>query len=116
METPQRLNIRASVAIITLAVLILSRIAPQQEPELISPLPKSPLPPFTQPVEAKEKPDTRVKEVERFFEYYQSPLKNHASLFVEYADKYNLDYRIAPAITLLETSGGKNMKSGIQRG
>lgn len=52
--------------------------------------------------------------VKRYFDYYKAPLSEHAGSFSNYSEKYGLDYRIAPVITMLETSGGKNLKSGIK--
>ena len=85
----------------------------EKQPEMISPVPREEkkIPRMVKAVEAK---DNRIEKVVSFFKHYNSPLGSYAKQFVEYADKHNIDYRIAPVITILETSGGKNMKTGIK--
>lgn len=54
----------------------------------------------------------RVEALEKFFERLNSPLKAHAATFVEVADKYNIDYKLLPAISCMESSCGKNLIEG----
>lgn len=53
--------------------------------------------------------DGRAKIIANFFAKYNAPLKSYAETFVEVADKYNLDYRLLPAISMQESHGGKIM-------
>lgn len=71
--------------------------------------------PFTPPVETLASitmEDERVRVLEKFLGYYHSPLKGHASYLVEVADRYNLDYRLLPAIAMQESGGGKVIPDG----
>ncbi len=54
----------------------------------------------------------RTLVLERFFEKYKSPLKEHADTFVEVADKYGMDYRLLPALSCQESSCGKKLIPG----
>jgi hypothetical protein len=49
----------------------------------------------------------RQKALEKFFEKYNSPLKESSKTFIEVADKYNIDYRLIPAISCMESTCGK---------
>ena len=51
--------------------------------------------------------DARAKIVENFFVRYNSSLAPLASSFVQAADKYKLDYRLLPAISMQESNGAK---------
>lgn len=51
--------------------------------------------------------DARVILVTRFYERYNSPLENHAEFIVKTADKYQIDYRLIPAISMQESTGCK---------
>ena len=53
------------------------------------------------------KEDTRVEKVKIFLSSYNSPLAPYAEEFVEASDKNGYDYRILPAIALIESTGGK---------
>lgn len=52
--------------------------------------------------------DVRVAKVRRFFEKYNSPAAKHAELFVEVADRNNLDWYLLPSIAFIESTGGKH--------
>lgn len=56
-----------------------------------------------------EKADGRPLIIKGFFEQYKAILANHSQTFVEVADKYNLDYRLLPAIAMQESNGGKKV-------
>ena len=58
-------------------------------------------------IAATESKDGRVEVLERFFEKYNSPLKDSAAVFVKTAEKYNIDYKILPAISCMESTCGK---------
>jgi len=47
--------------------------------------------------------------VEKFLHDRKSPLAPFANVFIEVADKYKLDYRLLPAISMQESNGGKIM-------
>lgn len=51
--------------------------------------------------------DGRAKIIENFFKQYNSQLSKYSRNFVSVADKYNLDYRLLPAISMQESNGGK---------
>ena len=51
-------------------------------------------------------PDERILKVDAFFKSYNCPLPNHAADYVKAADLYDIDYRILPAISLLESTCG----------
>lgn len=53
--------------------------------------------------------DSRVEVLEEFFDEYKSPLKGHAETFVKTAEKYNIDYKILPAISCMESTCGKKI-------
>lgn len=52
--------------------------------------------------------DSRCQAVRSFFSRYKSPLENLAIVFVRTADEHRLDWRLLPAISMVETSGGKH--------
>jgi hypothetical protein len=53
--------------------------------------------------------DPRIIILKNFFEKYNSPLTEHAVVFVESADTYGLDWRLLPAITGVESTFGKRI-------
>lgn len=53
--------------------------------------------------------DGRVKAVEEFFKSYKSVLADSAVTFIAVADKYQLDWRLLPSISMQESNGGKRM-------
>lgn len=53
--------------------------------------------------------DARSKIIEDFFTDYKSPLANLSSIFVQVADKYQLDWRLLPAIAMQESNGAKRV-------
>jgi hypothetical protein len=48
--------------------------------------------------------DARIKALDSFFASYNSPLEGHANTIVSEADKYNIDYRLLPAIAMQEST------------
>lgn len=48
--------------------------------------------------------DGRVTALQKFFAQYKSPLLPHAQLIISLADKYNMDYRLVPAIAMKEST------------
>ena len=53
--------------------------------------------------------DTRVETLENFLEKYDSPLAPYSQLFIQTADKYELDWRLIPAIAGVESTFGKRI-------
>lgn len=55
------------------------------------------------------KADGRAKIIEDFFKGYKSVLAPYSNLFISVADKYNLDYKLLPAIAMQESNGGRRV-------
>jgi hypothetical protein len=53
--------------------------------------------------------DPRVQKLTKFLQSYNSPLTDYAQNFIESADKYQLDWRLIPAITGVESTFGKQI-------
>lgn len=53
--------------------------------------------------------DSRVNRLQRFLEGYESPLAPYAFDIVWFADKYDIDWRLIPAISGVESTFGKNI-------
>ncbi len=53
--------------------------------------------------------DYRVDVLRNYLVKYGSPLAPYAEVFVEYADRYGIDYRLVPAITGVESTFGKRI-------
>lgn len=53
--------------------------------------------------------DARIAAVENFFSYYKSALTPYAKDVVAAADKYDLDYRLIPAIAMQESTACKHI-------
>lgn len=53
--------------------------------------------------------DGRSKIIENFFKSHNSPLAEYSEIFIQVADKYSLDYRLLPAVSMQESSGGKRV-------
>lgn len=53
--------------------------------------------------------DARSKIIQNFFEGYKSLLANYSDIFIDVADKYQLDYRLLPSIAMQESIGGKKV-------
>jgi hypothetical protein len=58
------------------------------------------------------KPDLREITLKKFFKKYNSPLTEHSGDFIYWADKYNLDWRLIPSITGVESTFGKRIPKG----
>lgn len=56
-----------------------------------------------------EHADGRAKIIEEFFKDYKSPLSLYSDVFIQVSDKYKLDYKLLPAITMQESNGGKRV-------
>jgi len=64
------------------------------------------LPPMPLPA-AGFKADPRLPLLQRFFETNAAPAKAFAHVFLSEADYYELDWRLLPSISFVETTGGK---------
>src|SRR5579872_5481828 len=51
--------------------------------------------------------DPRLPLLERFFEVSDAPAKAFSHVFLSEADQYDLDWRLLPSISFVETTGGK---------
>lgn len=94
---------------LTLYLSIVKQVAPQNNNFKIY----ASLPPSGMEVTADiQKIDARSKIIEGFFEGYKAPLATLGQKFVEVADKYNLDWRLLPAIAMQESNGGRKVIEG----
>ena len=57
--------------------------------------------------EVEYKKVNRKEALSKFFEKYNSPLKDNVDTFIEEADKFGIDYRIIPSISCMESTCGK---------
>ena len=53
--------------------------------------------------------DYRVRVLKLYLTKHNSPLADYAGYFVETADKYNIDWRLVPAISGVESTFGKRI-------
>lgn len=60
-------------------------------------------------ISAQRPVDARVRVLESYLNRYDSPLAPYAADFVEQADKYQLDWKLLPAISGLESGFGKQI-------
>ena len=63
-------------------------------------------------IEAKPKPvqeDPRMRQLRVFFDRYHCPVSDLAREFLVAADENDLDWRLLPSISLIESGGGKAM-------
>ena len=54
--------------------------------------------------------DARVVRLEEYLRAYNSPVAHLAPVFIEIADEKGLDWRLLPAIAVVESSAGKRMR------
>jgi hypothetical protein len=60
--------------------------------------------------EATRQHDPRLQKIEKFFADRDCPLADSAAVFLEAADRNDLDWRLLPSISLVESSGGKDYR------
>lgn len=60
----------------------------------------------TAPV-ADYRQDSRYSRLMKFFGKYECPIKNYAGVFLEAADRNELDWRLLPSLSFVESAGGK---------
>jgi hypothetical protein len=51
-------------------------------------------------------PDPRVQRLTAFFDRYECPAPHYAEEYVRAADEYEIDYRLLPAISVVESTCG----------
>ena len=59
------------------------------------------------PAWASYQQDSRLKRLEKFFQSAGCPVQKYSDTFLEAADAYNLDWRLLPSISFIESTGGK---------
>ena len=52
--------------------------------------------------------DPRLESLKRFFQKTSCPAVKYVTAFVEAADRYDLDWRLLPSISYVESTGGKS--------
>lgn len=65
-----------------------------------------------QQISAK-KLDKRAQVLSAYLAKFNSPLQYHAQDFIEAADRYQLDWKLVPAISGVESTFGKNIPGGF---
>lgn len=55
--------------------------------------------------------DSRLERLRAFFSKLHCPAQEYSKEFIEAADRYELDWRLLPSISYLESSGGKAAKN-----
>ncbi len=51
--------------------------------------------------------DPRLARIRAFFEKFDCPAWRYAAVFLEAADNYELDWRLLPSLSFVESTGGK---------
>ena len=51
--------------------------------------------------------DARLKTLQKFFRKAGCPAQKYSAVFLEAADVYDLDWRLLPSISFIESTGGK---------
>jgi hypothetical protein len=59
------------------------------------------------PLDAQPQPDHRIIRLQQFLQERDCPVKALAPDFIEAADRHNLDWRLLPSISFVESTGGK---------
>ena len=55
--------------------------------------------------------DPRLKRLQKFFRKADCPAQKYSNVFLEAADAYDLDWRLLPSISFIESTGGKAAKN-----
>lgn len=64
------------------------------------------------PAAAACETDQRCEALRAFFQRHGSPLARTATVFLAAADRHGLDWRLLPAISIVETGGGRHGRKG----
>src|SRR6266852_9871109 len=59
----------------------------------------------------RAKPDARLLRLMRYFEQKRLPIISLAGDFIAAADFHDLDWRLLPSISIIESGGGRNYKN-----
>jgi hypothetical protein len=51
--------------------------------------------------------DQRLRKLRRFFQHSGCPAREYAQVFLEASDAYDLDWRLLPSLSFIESTGGK---------
>jgi len=93
----------------TFLVLVTLMILPLVKPKFVTAGPSVAESSATLKSTESKDSDWRVTTLRRFLAQYDSPLVDHVDFLVTYADIYNLDWRLIPAITGVESTYGKRI-------
>lgn len=63
------------------------------------------------PPAAEHRNDPRLHKLRRFFQKADCPAGNYAATFLQVADSNDLDWRLLPSISYLESTGGKSSRN-----
>jgi len=73
-----------------------------------APVPVSPPPAEIRPAPAPDyRDDPRLESIRSFFAKLDCPAWKYSTVFLESADAYDLDWRLLPSISYVESTGGK---------
>jgi len=64
-------------------------------------------PPDQDVTKIRKKFDMREAILRKFFKQNRAPVEPYAGVFVREADNYNLDWRLLPSLSMIESGGGK---------
>jgi hypothetical protein len=66
--------------------------------------------PYRDEPQADYKKDPRFKKLQTFFSKSDCPAEDYAEVFLDAADRYDLDWRLLPSLSFIESTGGKLAK------
>jgi hypothetical protein len=59
------------------------------------------------PAQERRRTDARLERLKAFFGKFDCPAKNYSDDFIVAAERYDLDWRLLPSISYVESTGGK---------
>jgi hypothetical protein len=63
------------------------------------------------PASERRQTDSRLERLKAFFVKFDCPAKEYSGDFIAAAERYDLDWRLLPSISYLESTGGKTAKN-----
>ena len=63
------------------------------------------------PAHPAVRPDPRVARIREYFKKRLCPAHKYAEDFLIAADRHNLDWRLLPSLSMIETAGGKGTRN-----
>jgi hypothetical protein len=60
---------------------------------------------------ADHRKDTRFEAIRKFFKKRDCPAQQYTAAFIEAADRYELDWRLLPSLSFVESTGGKQARN-----